>query len=97
MGEELVGNGGYFGPPTDSVTEIGYAVCRPWRGRGIASELVGALIDRARTSGVTRLIAHARPENHASIKVLTRNGFRENTSDRSDQLLFIRRLRKPSA
>jgi RimJ/RimL family protein N-acetyltransferase len=38
--DALVGCGGYLGPPADGAAEIGYAVCRPWRSRGIASEVV---------------------------------------------------------
>jgi [ribosomal protein S5]-alanine N-acetyltransferase len=94
-GEALVGCAGYFGPPADGAAEIGYAVCRPWRGRGIATEAVSALIARALASGVNRLIAHTRPENVASREVLLRNGFREHLSDQSDQLLFVHNRVEP--
>jgi RimJ/RimL family protein N-acetyltransferase len=94
--DALVGNGGYFGPPADGVTEIGYAVCRPWRCWGIASEVVGALIDRASALGLKRLVARTRPENVASITVLARNGFHEEISDQNDQLLFVRSLAEPA-
>jgi ribosomal-protein-alanine N-acetyltransferase len=93
--DALVGCGGYFGPPADGAAEIGYAVCAPWRGCGIASEVVGALIARAVASGVNRLIAHTRPENVASIRVLLRNGFREHRSDQHGQLLFVHSLAEP--
>jgi RimJ/RimL family protein N-acetyltransferase len=95
MGDALVGCGGYFGPPTDGTAEIGYAVCRPWRGRGIASEVVGALIERALSSGVDRLIAHTRPDNAASRTVLLRNGFLEDLSDQNEQVRFVRSLAEP--
>jgi [ribosomal protein S5]-alanine N-acetyltransferase len=95
-GDTLVGCGGYFGPPAGGTAEIGYAVCRPWRGRGIGSEVVGALIDRALALGVKRLIAHTRSENVASITVLLRNGFREDPSDQNHQLLFVRKLSEPT-
>jgi RimJ/RimL family protein N-acetyltransferase len=95
-GDALVGCGGYFGPPADATAEIGYAVCRPWRGRGFGSEIVGALIERALAFGVERLIAHTRPENVASIKVLLRNGFREDVPDQDHQLLFVRNLSEPT-
>ncbi len=73
----LVGAGGYFGPPApEGTTEIGYSIMPGFRGRGLASELAGALVARAlATPGVTRVIAHTRPDNVASVKVLERCGF----------------------
>lgn len=73
----LVGAGGYFGPPDSAGTvEIGYSILPAWRGRGFATELVGALLTRARASGQVRTIrAHTRPDNEPSIRVLERNGF----------------------
>ena len=91
--DALVGNGGYFGPPTDGVTEIGYAVCLAWRTRGIATEVVRALIERASAMGLFALVAHTRPDNEASIKVLVRNGFRQDASASPDHLRFVRPLR----
>jgi len=91
-GDALVGNGGYLGPPTEGVAEIGYAVCPTWRARGIATEVVAALIDRASAFGLDRLIAHTRPDNAASIAVLMRNGFEEAASDERDHLRFVRSI-----
>jgi RimJ/RimL family protein N-acetyltransferase len=55
--------------------EVIYAL-RPslWR-RGLASELVPALLDHGfRTCGLKRLVATVRPENHASVRVLEKAG-----------------------
>jgi RimJ/RimL family protein N-acetyltransferase len=91
-GEALVGCGGYFGPPAARAVEIGYAIGRPWRRQGLASELVGALVARASSCGVERVVAHTRPDNAASRAVLAGNGFLEVVSDQPDHLRFEREL-----
>jgi RimJ/RimL family protein N-acetyltransferase len=91
-GEALVGCGGYFGPPAAGVVEIGYAIGRLWRRQGLASELVGALVARAASCGVERVVAHTRPDNAASMAVLAGNGFVEVPPDQPDHLRFEREL-----
>ncbi len=73
----LVGAGGYIGPPTpEGATEIGSSIVPEFRGRGLATELIQALVARAfATPGVTRVLAHTRPGNVASVKLLERCGF----------------------
>jgi len=88
--EALVGCGGYFGPPAAGAVEIGYAIGRPWRRQGLAGELVGALVARAVSCGVERVVAHTRPDNAASMAVLAGNGFVEVPPDQPDLLRFER-------
>jgi [ribosomal protein S5]-alanine N-acetyltransferase len=71
----LVGFGGWKGAPIDGVAEVGYAVAPERQGRGIASEVVRQLIERARAAGLTMVCAHTLPEPNASTKVLERCGF----------------------
>jgi RimJ/RimL family protein N-acetyltransferase len=75
---QLVGAGGYFGPPTaDGTVEIGYSIADEVRGEGYGTELAQALTNRAlRQPGVRRVIAHVQADNVASHKVLKRAGFR---------------------
>ena len=87
-GDALVGCGGYFGPPAAGAVEIGYAIGRPWRRQGLASELVGRLVVRALAGGVERVVAHTRPDNAASMAVLAGNGFVEVAPDQPDHLRF---------
>ena len=91
-GATLVGCGGYFGPPTAGAVEIGYAIGVPWRRQGLASELVEALIERASSCRVERVVAHTRPDNVASKAVLVANRFVEVTLDQPDHLRFERQL-----
>jgi RimJ/RimL family protein N-acetyltransferase len=75
---QLVGAGGYFGPPSaDGTVEIGYSIVDETRGEGYGTELAQALTDRAlRHPDVRRVIAHVAADNVASHKVLKRAGFR---------------------
>ena len=74
-GTDVVGLGGFTGPPTDGVIEIGYSVAPSCRGRGVASAAVGQWLARAAGAGVRRVVAHTLPEENASVAVLRRNGF----------------------
>ncbi len=72
----LVGGGGYLGPPDENgCVEIGYSVSEQWRGRGIAAEMVEALVKNALEKGAARIIAHTRADNPGSIAVLRKCGF----------------------
>jgi ribosomal-protein-alanine N-acetyltransferase len=74
---QLVGAGGYFGPPSaDGTVEIGYSIVDETRGEGYGTELALALTNRAlRHPGVCRVIAHVQADNVASHTVLKRAGF----------------------
>lgn len=74
---DLVAAGGYTGPPDENGTvEIGYSVVPAFGGRGIATEMVAALVERAFADPqVERVIAHTFPANGGSIRVLEKNSF----------------------
>ncbi|MGH8849579.1 MAG: GNAT family N-acetyltransferase [Casimicrobiaceae bacterium] len=76
-GAQVVGAGGYFGPPSpEGSVEIGYSIAEEWRSRGYGSELALALTDRAlRDPRVRRVIAQTAADNAASHVVLRRAGF----------------------
>ena len=73
----LIGTGGFMGPPDAAgQVEIGYSIAADWRGRGLATELVGGLVQHAADTGLVRhLLAHTDADNPASQQVLLRNGF----------------------
>lgn len=75
---ELVGAGGYLGPPTpEGEVEIGYSLVPGARGRGYATELARFLVDRALAHPAVSLVAaHTDSGNAASIAVLERVGLR---------------------
>jgi len=83
----LAGSCGYKGEPKDGVVEIGYEVAAVFRGRGIATEIAKALIDKALTyQEVTTVRAHTLAEENASVAVLKKNGmmFTSAISDPED-------------
>lgn len=95
----LVGSGGFMGPPDAAGTaEIGYSIAAGWRGQGLATELVGGLVQQAAATGmVHRLVAHARAGNPASQQVLRRNGFNFLGPGTDGYLRFERAVEPPPA
>jgi RimJ/RimL family protein N-acetyltransferase len=74
---ELVGWGGFKGPPRDGVVEIGYEIAEARRERGLATAAVHALVAEAFADDrVEAVIAHTLPERNASNRVLEKAGFR---------------------
>jgi [ribosomal protein S5]-alanine N-acetyltransferase len=74
----LIGAGGYFGPPSaEGTVEVGYSIVPEAQRQGCATELLGALVRRAHSSGMVHtVVAHTTEQNPASIGVLLRNGFK---------------------
>jgi RimJ/RimL family protein N-acetyltransferase len=73
---ELVGWGGFKGPPRDEVVELGYEIAESRWGRGLATAATRAMLAEAfEHDEVTRVIAHTLPERNASNRVLEKAGF----------------------
>jgi ribosomal-protein-alanine N-acetyltransferase len=73
---ELVGWGGFKGPPRDGVVELGYEIAESRRGRGLATAATRAMLAEAFEDEEVRLvIAHTLPERNASNRVLEKAGF----------------------
>jgi [ribosomal protein S5]-alanine N-acetyltransferase len=73
---ELVGWGGFKGPPRDGVVELGYEIAESRQGRGLATEATRAMVAEAfADERVTAVIAHTLPERNASNRVLEKAGF----------------------
>ena len=74
---ELVGWGGFKGPPSDGAVEIGYEIAQARQGRGLATAAARALVAEAfADERVTAVIAHTLAERNASNRVLEKVGFR---------------------
>ena len=73
---ELVGWGGFKGPPDEGFVEIGYEIAASRRRQGLASAAVAAMLAEAfaepRVKGV---LAHTLPERNASNRLLENAGF----------------------
>ncbi|ADG77405.1 GCN5-related N-acetyltransferase OS=Tsukamurella paurometabola (strain ATCC 8368 / DSM / CCUG 35730 / CIP 100753 / JCM 10117 / KCTC 9821 / NBRC 16120 /NCIMB 702349 / NCTC 13040) OX=521096 GN=Tpau_0769 PE=4 SV=1 [Tsukamurella paurometabola] len=74
---ELVGSGGYHGPPSDGTVEIGYEIAPAFRGRGYAKAAARALVAKATAAGVARINAHTVAAESPSTGVLRALGFRQ--------------------
>jgi ribosomal-protein-alanine N-acetyltransferase len=73
---ELVGWGGFKGPPRQRAVEIGYEIAAPRQGRGLAKEAVEAMVSEAfADERVTAVTAHTLPERNASNHILEKAGF----------------------
>jgi ribosomal-protein-alanine N-acetyltransferase len=73
---ELVGWGGFKGPPAHGIVELGYEIAESRRNRGLATEAVTAMLDQAfAVSEVDAVIAHTLAEPNASNRVLGKAGF----------------------
>ena len=59
------------------VGELGMAVARPWRRRGVGSALLTAAIERARGEGLHKLSLEVFPHNEAAIALYRKFGFLE--------------------
>jgi len=72
----LVGLGGYRGKADESgMVEIGYAIIPAYRGKGLATEAAGGLIDYAFSDTHIRMVdAHTLAEHNASTRVLEKVG-----------------------
>ena len=57
--------------------ELGMAVARSWRGRGVGSALLVAAIDKARREGLHKLALDVFPHNEAAIALYRKFGFVE--------------------
>ena len=74
--DEVVGFGGFTGPPDDEGrVEIGYCIAPARRGRGLATAAARAWVERARAFGVCVITAHTLPAENPSTGVLRRLGF----------------------
>ena len=64
--------------PTEGTLDlrVGYVIDETWWGRGIATELVAGLVERARRDpDIVSVTGGVDPDNAASIRVLERSGF----------------------
>lgn len=80
----IVGAGCWKGFTAGGEPEIGYGIASEWQGRGYATMGVAAMLAEARCHGYPGPVyAECAPDNPASMRVLTKNGFL-GTGQRND-------------
>lgn len=73
---ELIGCGGFMGPPNDGAAQIGYSVIDQHQCNGFATEIVNALVKWGFAQpNCTRVIAETEWANPPSARVLEKTGF----------------------
>jgi RimJ/RimL family protein N-acetyltransferase len=75
----LVGFGGFKGPPSfDAAVEVGYAIAPAFRGRGLATDAVAQMVQRAFADTTVRAVdAHTLGQANPSTRVLEKSGFQK--------------------
>ena len=78
----LVGVARYAAYPDDeSVADVAITIADDWQGRGLGSLLLGGLVERAAANGLARLSGTVLAENHRSLGLLRKLGFRATGRD----------------
>lgn len=92
---ELVGWGGFKGPPDAGVVELGYEIAEGRRGRGLATAATHAMLAEAFADpDVTAVIAHTLPERNASTRVLEKALFAFDAEAREGERAVWRHRRR---
>jgi phosphinothricin acetyltransferase len=64
-------------PDVSRITDVGVVVADAWQRRGVGGALMRALIEDSERHGVWTLQSSIFPENHASVALHLKHGFRE--------------------
>ncbi len=82
LGDEIVGDAGFKGPPDESgAVELSYYVRPAHRRRGFASEAVAAVVSWSFDHEARTVRAECHPDNAASIRLLRSLGFALASAD----------------
>ena len=88
----LVGFGGFKGPPSsEAVVEIGYAIAPAFRAKGLATDAVEQMVQRAFADTTIRAVdAHTLGQSNPSTRVLEKSGFQKiaEFDDPNDGLIW---------
>jgi [ribosomal protein S5]-alanine N-acetyltransferase len=86
----LVGSGGFIGLPDETgAVELGFGLVPAFQGRGYATEIARAMLDRAfREPGLRGVIGRCEPANTPSLRLLQRLGFAPDGTDEDGNRLW---------
>ena len=83
-----------YGFVDDATPELSMGVARAWRGHGVGTRLLDALIAAAREEGLASVSLSVEPDNHAR-RLYERAGFRQ-VDEVSGSLTMLLRLHRPA-
>jgi RimJ/RimL family protein N-acetyltransferase len=96
----LVGFGGFKGSPSSvGVVEIGYAIAPVFQGRGLATDAVAQMVQRAFADPIVRAVdAHTLGHANPSTRVLEKSGFRKigEANDPDEGVIWHWRRERPA-
>jgi RimJ/RimL family protein N-acetyltransferase len=72
--DEIVGVGRFERLADSNDAEVAFVVTDMWQGRGVGTSLFTALVERARSEGVERLVAETLGDNHRMLAVFHHAG-----------------------
>lgn len=87
----VVGDCGWFGPPTDGVVDLGYGLAPSARGRGVATEAVQLLLAWVAQRGAVQARCEVLPSNETSLRLLARLGF-VDTGEHAGHRVLVREV-----
>jgi [ribosomal protein S5]-alanine N-acetyltransferase len=92
LGGQMVGHGGYDGPPGNNAAyapdavEFGYAIFPPYRGRGYATEAARMFMDMAdERANIRHFVLAVSPTNAPSLAIARKLGFLRTGERRDDE------------
>jgi ribosomal-protein-alanine N-acetyltransferase len=96
---ELVGWGGFKGPPREGAVELGYEIAAARQGRGFATAAVEAMVAEAfADERVATVIAHTLAQRNASNRVLEKVGFRyDGAAEEEGEVVWRYALTRPAS
>lgn len=96
---ELVGWGGFKGPPRNGVVELGYEIAETRQGRGLATAAARAMVAEALADErVSTVIAHTLAERNASNRVLEKVGFHyDGEAEEEGEVVWRYSLTRPAS
>ncbi len=92
---KVIGMGVYLLEPSRNIAEIAFSVSKEWQGRGIASVIIGKLIEAARENGIAGVVAYTSMTNKGMINLFKKLPYRITTSVEEDMLVLMARFDEP--
>src|SRR5262249_44549618 len=88
-GESVIGGARYVRGTDEEACEFAVTIVDDWQGRGLASRMLGALIQDARARGLKRMEGYVLASNRAMLHLARRLGFEERASEEGPTVRLV--------